>query len=167
MASGATRRLQPQAYVGIAHIAFGALGLITGTLGILFALSGVAGWLLVGYIGMVALAGLTIVAGLWLHDGHRRGAILAAATDGLRLLLALLDPPALARRAHAGWVARRDFLAVVNARAIGQLGRVRARGAPADGLAHDSVFRGRGRRCQARTVAPDAHVAGPGNQLDT
>lgn len=90
MASGATHRLHPQTYVGIAHIAFGALGLITGTLGILFALSGVAGWLLVGYIGMVALAGLTIVAGLWLHDGHRRGAILAAATDGLRLLLALL-----------------------------------------------------------------------------
>ena len=45
-----------------------------------------------GPIILLILAAMCLLAGLWLRDGQRRGAILAAVLDSARLALLLLSP---------------------------------------------------------------------------
>lgn len=68
-------------------MAVGAYGLAAGVFGVMFAMSGVMPGQLVLYGSIIGTALATIVAGLWLRDGRRRGAALAAVLDGVRVVL--------------------------------------------------------------------------------
>ncbi len=74
--------------VGLAHVVFGAIGLISGGMALLFAgaFSAHALW---EPVFQLLVAALMILAGLWLRDGERRGAWLAAGLDAVRLVLFL------------------------------------------------------------------------------
>ena len=79
--------------VGVAHVAAGAMAAVAA----LFVLAmtaehGSAGERVTAAV-MLLLGGGLATAGLWLRDGRRRGAVLAVALDGLRLLLLLLALP--------------------------------------------------------------------------
>ena len=79
--------LSARSVIGMAHVAVGALGLLTGTFGGLFAAAGVAPETLMLAGGTILAAALTILAGLWIIDGRGRGAALAVVVDTLRLFL--------------------------------------------------------------------------------
>jgi len=80
--------LSPLAIVGGAHVVVGAWILVQTALALLLAgsemMDVLASSAISGTLG-VAMA----LAGLWLRDGRRRGAMMAAALDGLRVLLVL------------------------------------------------------------------------------
>jgi hypothetical protein len=76
--------------VGIAHVAAGAIRVLSFVFFVLTNSGGFAFPLMA--IPMLVLAAVTVLAGLWLADGRRRGGILALGTD-LLVLLALLVLP--------------------------------------------------------------------------
>ena len=82
--------LSPHVVIGLAHVVLGAIGVLgdvrTVVVGSDFAapISVVVSLC----IGAVA-AGALVVAGLWLADGRRRGALLAGAMDAVRCLVLL------------------------------------------------------------------------------
>ena len=81
-----TQRAPLHAILGFAHIALGALGVFN-LLALLLAAGGgmrVAGVVFV--LGGLA-SGVSVLAGLWLVDGRRRGAQLAVAMDAVRVFL--------------------------------------------------------------------------------
>ena len=80
--------------VGLAHVVLGALSLGTGIFGLVFAVNGVGmgtGGLIANGLLLVS-AVMTVLAGLWIRDGRRAGALLALPIDGLRVVLALVAP---------------------------------------------------------------------------
>jgi hypothetical protein len=76
--------------VGIAHVAAGAIRVLSFVYFVLMNSGGFAFPLMA--LPMLVLAAVTVLAGLWLADGRRRGGILALGTD-LLVLLALLVLP--------------------------------------------------------------------------
>ncbi|HLL91021.1 MAG TPA: hypothetical protein VK324_17100 [Tepidisphaeraceae bacterium] len=87
------RRVSAQDVVGGAHVVAGAMAVGPA----LFVLAmtaehGSAGER-VAAGAMLLLGGGLAAAGLWLRDGQRRGAVLAVALDGLRVVLLLLAFP--------------------------------------------------------------------------
>lgn len=79
-----------QSVIGFAHIGLGALNLVTGIAALSFA--SVGSFPLPAIAGVVLIGGaaLMILAGLWIRDGLRKGAYLAAALDAVRATLLLL-----------------------------------------------------------------------------
>ena len=82
-------RLTATDVVGFGHIILGALGVVSAGVSIIFmgafTLEAAGASLL-----LLTVAGLTVLAGLWIRDGHRRGAILAAGLDVCRLAVLVL-----------------------------------------------------------------------------
>ena len=76
--------------VGIAHVAAGAIRVLSFVFFVLTNSEAFAYPLIA--LPMLVLAAVTVLAGLWLADGRRRGGILALGTD-LLVLLALLTAP--------------------------------------------------------------------------
>lgn len=75
--------------IGIAHVVFGAVGLTSAGVGLLFnANSPLLVAVLVGRIGFELL---TCYAGLLISDGRRRGALIAIATGMVRTMLLALS----------------------------------------------------------------------------
>lgn len=85
-----SRGPSPHVVIGFAHVASGAVGVFSTLSEGVFAANGVALWsglsLAVGGLA----SGLLVLGGLWLSEGRRRGAALAASMDGLRLVALLL-----------------------------------------------------------------------------
>lgn len=82
--------IAPRDLVGIAHVAFGAIG-VSGAAIAMMALvdrAGLEALLLSGTLALVGGAG--VLAGLWIRDGRWRGAVLAAVLDLAHLALMLL-----------------------------------------------------------------------------
>jgi predicted benzoate:H+ symporter BenE len=78
--------MQPTDIVGLAHVVLGAIGFVGA--GIAFLFSGPApGVALVLAVLMLIGPALTVLAGLWLRDGQRRGATLAVVVDVSRIAL--------------------------------------------------------------------------------
>ena len=86
-------RVSARDLVGVAHVVAGAMA-ATAALFVLVMTAeyGSAGDRVTAAV-MLLLGGGLAAAGLWLRDGRRRGAVLAVALDGLRLLLLLLALP--------------------------------------------------------------------------
>ena len=79
--------------VGIGHVVLGALALGGALVGVVTSMDTAPLGALVVFGLLALVGGLTALAGLWLRDGQRRGAILAAGLDVARLLLLLLAWP--------------------------------------------------------------------------
>lgn len=78
---------QPHVVVGIAHVVMGALRVLNL---MVFTLATGGASALSSYSAiMIAVAGGTVLGGLWLADGRRRGALLAFAMDAMHVLLLL------------------------------------------------------------------------------
>ncbi len=77
--------------VGLAHVIIGAIALGGGLLSVMF-LESLSLRTVAGPLILLTLAAMCLLAGLWLRDGRRRGAILAAVLDGARLSLLLFSP---------------------------------------------------------------------------
>ncbi len=77
--------------VGLAHVIIGAIALGGGLLSVMF-LESLSLRTVAGPLILLILAAICLLAGLWLRDGQRRGAMLAAVLDGARLSLLLLSP---------------------------------------------------------------------------
>ncbi len=71
--------------VGGAHVVLGAIGLVGLVVAFMFAGSITAS--LPGLIVLAITQGATVLGGLWLRDGRRRGAILAAVMGLLRVVV--------------------------------------------------------------------------------
>ena len=78
--------LTVQNVVGLAHVVLGAYILASAGFTFLFA-DVFSLWV---PVLLVFQAALMVVAGLWLRDGRRRGAVLAGVLDGARLVMQLL-----------------------------------------------------------------------------
>ncbi len=77
----------PHVVVGFAHVAVGAL-VVLGFLVFTLATGGGA-LLTLATVATAALAGASVLGGLWLADGQRRGAYLALIMDAARVLFLL------------------------------------------------------------------------------
>ena len=75
--------------VGLAHIVLGAIGLSSGLFGVVFAANDGETVRLIVHAAALGTGLLIILAGLWLREGRRRGAVLAAVLDSARLILLL------------------------------------------------------------------------------
>lgn len=78
--------LTVQNVVGLAHVVLGAYVLASAGFAFLFA-DVFSLWV---PVLLLFQAALLVVAGLWLRDGRRRGAVLAGVLDGVRLVMQLL-----------------------------------------------------------------------------
>jgi hypothetical protein len=78
--------LTVQNVVGLAHVVLGAYVLTSAGFAFLFA-NVFSLWV---PVLLLFQAALLVVAGLWLRDGRRRGAVLAGVLDGVRLVMQLL-----------------------------------------------------------------------------
>ncbi len=74
--------------VGIAHVIIGAAAVLNFLFYTLF--TGGSSILTPSSIILAVLAAATVLGGLWLADGKRRGAFLALSVDALRLLLSFV-----------------------------------------------------------------------------
>lgn len=84
------RGVSPRDVVGIGHVVLGALAL-GGAVSSLVMVAG-AGAMVVA-VPLAVIGAVTALAGLWLKDGQRRGALLAGGLDLVRLLLLVLAWP--------------------------------------------------------------------------
>ena len=75
--------------VGGAHVVLGAIGLVGLVVAFMFAGSITAS--LPGLIVLANTQGATVLGGLWLRDGRRRGAILAAVMGLLRVVVLVVS----------------------------------------------------------------------------
>ena len=75
--------------VGGAHVVLGAIGLVGLVVAFMFAGSITAS--LPGLIVLAITQGATVLGGLWLRDGRRRGAILAAVMGLLRVVVLVVS----------------------------------------------------------------------------
>ncbi len=75
--------------VGGAHVVLGAIGLVGLVVAFMFAGSITAS--LPGLIVLAITQGATVLGGLWLRDGRRRGAILASVMGLLRVVVLVVS----------------------------------------------------------------------------
>jgi hypothetical protein len=88
-----TARTSARDVVGVAHVAAGAVAVCVALFAfVMTAEYGTAGERVGAGVTLLLGAGLA-AAGLWIRDGQRRGAVLAAALDGLRVLAVALAYP--------------------------------------------------------------------------
>lgn len=85
-----TARITARDVIGLAHIIVGSAGLLTGTIGVMFSETGASPAPIGLFVAVIVSALAMILAGLWLRDGKRRGAMLAVVVDILRLGLVML-----------------------------------------------------------------------------
>jgi hypothetical protein len=82
---------QPHVVVGIAHVVTGALRVLNF---MVFTLATGGAAVLSAYSAtMIVVAGVTVLGGLWLADGRRRGALLTFAMDAVHVVMLFVVSP--------------------------------------------------------------------------
>ena len=84
---GHSSGLSAHTIIGFAHVALGALGVLGVLMTIVFGSGMPAAAVLPGVVLSAVASGALVLAGLWLAEGRKRGAVLAASMDAARCAL--------------------------------------------------------------------------------